>query len=143
MRISDQAVTDRASWRNYEADYVAWIEATVARLRDRDYDAVDWANLIEEIEDMGKRERRSLESNLIVLLLHLLKWQFQPERRSGSWQGSIVEHRRRILRSLKDSPSLKPYPEEIFADCYQAAVEQASAETQLPEATFPAESVTL
>ena len=125
---------------NYETDYLAWIEATVTQLRDRNYEAVDWANLIEEIEDMGKRERRSLESNLVVLLLHLLKWQFQPERRSGSWQGSIVEHRRRVVRSLKDSPSLKSYLEQIFADCYRAAVEQASAETQLPESAFPPDS---
>ncbi len=121
----------------YEADYVAWIGVMVEHLRDRNYGAVDWENLIEEIEEMGKRERRSLESNLIVLLLHLLKWQFQPERRSGSWQGSIVEHRRRLLRSLQDSPSLKPYVEAVFGDCYQAAVEQAIAETGLQESVFP------
>lgn len=124
----------------YERDYLAWIGATVEQLRDRNYAAVDWENLIEEIEDMGKRERRSLESNLIVLLLHLLKWQFQAAHRSGSWRASILEHRRRVLRALKDSPSLKPYWEEIFENCYQAAAEQAIAETNLPESVFPLES---
>lgn len=121
----------------YETDYLQWIETTVEKLREQDYSNIDWENLIEEFEDMGRSERRSLESNLVVILLHLLKWQYQPERRSGSWKGSIAEHRRRIRKALKDSPSLKPYLEEIFAECYLDAIEQASAETGLPEATFP------
>jgi hypothetical protein len=123
----------------YEADYLKWIETTIEMLRVRDYSNIDWENLIEEIEDMGRSERRSLKSNLIVVLTHLLKWQFQPEFRSGSWKGSIVEHRRRIRDALKDSPSLKPYLEEVFAQCYWDAVEQASAETELPVETFPQE----
>ena len=121
----------------YKTDYLKWIETTVEKLREQDYSNIDWENLIEEFEDMGRSERRSLESNLVVILLHLLKWQFQPELRSGSWKGSIAEHRRRIRKALKDSPSLKPYLEEIFAECYLDAIEQASAETGLPEATFP------
>jgi hypothetical protein len=121
----------------YEADYLRWIETTVEKLRSQDYADVDWENLIEEIEDMGRSERRSLESNMIVVLLHLLKWQYQPERRSGSWEGSIIEHRRRIKKALKESPSLKPYLEGIFAECYTEAVKQAKAETGLPLETFP------
>jgi Domain of unknown function DUF29 len=121
----------------YETDYLKWIETTVEKLRVRDYANIDWENLIEEIEDMGRSERRSLESNLVVLLLHLLKWQFQPDRRSGSWKGSIAEHRRRIRKSLQDSPSLKPYLEEVFSECYSDALEQASAETELSIETFP------
>ena len=121
----------------YETDYLKWIETTVEKLRGKDFSNIDWDNLIEEFEDMGRSERRSLESNLVVILLHLLKWQFQPELRSGSWKGSIAEHRRRIRKALKDSPSLKPYLEEVFAECYLDAIEQASAETGLPEATFP------
>jgi hypothetical protein len=124
----------------YEADYLKWIETTVEKLRVRDYSNIDWENLIEEIEDMGRSERKSLKSNLIVVLTHLLKWQFQPEFRSGSWKGSIVEHRRRIRDALKDSPSLKPYLQEVFAECYLDAVELASAETELPMETFPGES---
>jgi len=121
----------------YETDYLRWIETTVEKLRVQDYSNIDWENLIEEIEDMGRSERRSLKSNLIVVLTHLLKWQYQPQFRSGSWKGSIVEHRRRIREALKDSPSLKPYLEEVFAECYLDAVEQASAETELSVEIFP------
>ena len=121
----------------YDTDYLKWIKTTVEKLRVHDYSNIDWENLIEEIEDMGRSERRSLESNIVIVLMHLLKWQYQPELRSGSWKGSIAEHRRRIRKSLKDSPSLKPYFEEVFAECYSDAVEQASAETGLSEETFP------
>ncbi|MBF2026510.1 MAG: DUF29 domain-containing protein [Oscillatoriales cyanobacterium C42_A2020_001] len=121
----------------YETDYLQWIETTVEQLQQRDYAQVDWVNLIDEIADMGKRERRSLKSNFIVVLLHLLKWQYQPECRSGSWEGSILEHRRRVNDALADSPSLRPYLEEIFEECYTQAVKQAKAETGLPMKTFP------
>jgi hypothetical protein len=121
----------------YEADYLKWIETTVEKLKNHDYTTVDWTSLIEEIEDMGRSERSSLESNLIILLMHLLKWQYQPDLRSGSWKGSIVEHRRRILKALKNSPSLKPYLEEIFDESYGDAITQAAAETGLPTDLFP------
>lgn len=101
----------------YELDYLQWIETTVEKLQRQDYTDVDWENLIEEIADMGRSERRSLKSSLIVILVHLLKWQFQPERRSGSWEGSIIEHRRRVRDALQDSPSLIPYLESIFVEC--------------------------
>ncbi|WP_449417316.1 DUF29 domain-containing protein [Phormidium nigroviride] len=121
----------------YELDYLKWIETTVEKLRSQDFSNVDWENLIEEIESMGRSERKSFKSNLIVVIMHLLKWQFQPELRSRSWKSSIVEHRRRIRDDLKDSPSLKPYLEEVFAECYWDAVEQASVETGLPLEVFP------
>jgi Domain of unknown function DUF29 len=78
----------------HATDYVQWIESTVAKLQRQDYANVDWHNLIEEIEEMGRSERKSLKSNFIVVVLHLLKWQYQPQLRGGSWAGSIVEHRR-------------------------------------------------
>lgn len=121
----------------YETDYLKWIETTLENLRVQNYSNIDWENLIEEIDDMARSERRSLKSNLIVVLTHLLKWQYQSEYRSGSWKGSIVEHRRRIREALKESPSLKPYLEEVFAECYSDAVKQASAETGLSVETFP------
>lgn len=121
----------------HETDYLRWIETTVEKLRSHDYHQIDWQNLIDEIADMGRSERRSLESNLIVVLLHLLKWQYQPDLRSGSWQGSMVEHRRRLRKALKESPSLKSYLEEILAECYIDAIEQAAAETGLSPDTFP------
>ncbi|WP_152590810.1 DUF29 domain-containing protein [Nostoc sphaeroides] len=121
----------------YDTDYLQWIETTVAKLQSHDYANVDWENLIEEIADMGRSERRSLKSNLIVILVHLLKWQFQPEKRSGSWEGSIIEHRRRVKEALDDSPSLKSYIESVFAECYAQAVKQAKAETGLLVESFP------
>lgn len=114
-----------------------WLATTVEQLKQQNYSAVDWQNLIEEIEDMGKSERRSLENTLIVVLQHLLKWQYQPTQQNGSWQASLLEHRRRINRSLRESPSLKPYLEAILAESYSEAVKQASAKTGLPLTTFP------
>jgi Domain of unknown function DUF29 len=123
--------------RLYDTDYLKWIETTIAHLKQQNYEAIDWENLIDEIEDMGRSERRSLESNLTVVLTHLLKWQFQSERRSNSWKATIAEHRRRIRKAFKDSPSLKPYLAEVLAECYQDAIELASLETGLPATTFP------
>ncbi|MBD1844132.1 DUF29 domain-containing protein [Cyanobacteria bacterium FACHB-63] len=128
----------KASQKNlYETDFVKWAETTAEQLRTQNYACVDWQNLIEEIEDMSRRERKSLKSNLIVILLHLLKWQYQPGCQSGSWRGSIREHRRRVNDDLKDSPSLAPYLQEIFAECYTNAREQAADETGLPLEAFP------
>ena len=121
----------------YETDYLQWIEATVQKIQSQEYGAVDWENLVEEIEDMGRRERQSLESNFIVLAIHLLKWQFQPQQRIGSWEGSIVEHRRRVNKALKDSPSLNSYLVSFEAEGYKEAVKQAKAETSLPLEAFP------
>lgn len=121
----------------YETDYLQWIEVTVQKIQSQEYGAVDWENLVEEIEDMGRRERQSLESNFIVLAIHLLKWQFQPQQRSGSWESSILEHRRRVNKALKDSPSLNSYLVSFEAEGYKEAVKQAKAETSLPLGAFP------
>ncbi|MGK7933478.1 MAG: DUF29 domain-containing protein [Microcystaceae cyanobacterium] len=121
----------------YDQDYLLWLEDTLKLLRTQNYEKVDWQNLLEEIEDMGKREKRALESNLIILLIYLLKCQYQPEKRSGSWERSILEHRRRIKKALKDSPSLNPYLMTILEESYAEAVKQTKVETQLPLNTFP------
>lgn len=121
----------------YESDYLAWLENTLGKLRTQQYEQVDWENLIEEIETMGRSEKNVLESNLIIILLHLLKWQYQPQKRSGSWERSIIEHRRRVRKALQDSSSLKPYLVTILEESYAEAVKQAKAETGLPLATFP------
>lgn len=123
----------------YQQDYLRWIENTIANLQHQKYDQVEWEHLIEEIQDMGRSERRRLESNLIVVLLHLLKWQYQPHRRSGSWEGSVLEHRRRLNKALQESPSLQPYLQTILLESYTAACKQAKAETGLPLETFPVE----
>jgi hypothetical protein len=121
----------------YEIDYLAWIELTVSKLRSQDLDAIDWGNLIEEIEDMGKSARNSLKSNLRIILLHLLKWQYQPSHRSRSWQSSIIEHRLRIEDAFAESPSLKRYFVDVFDEAYLGAIQLASSETGIAKKTFP------
>jgi Domain of unknown function DUF29 len=123
----------------YERDFYLWIEQQASRLREGRLDEIDVANLLEEIEDMGRREKRAVESNLVVLLTHLLKYHSQPDQRSNSWRGSIVEHRRRLRKLLKESPSLVPFAREIFAECYADGREQAAADGGLSPETFPGE----
>jgi Domain of unknown function DUF29 len=114
----------------YEQDYYHWLEQTALCLRKRAFDQLDLENLIEEIEDMGRNEKRAIESNLRIVILHLLKWKYQPQQRSGSWRGSITEHRIRIRKALQDSPSLKNYLPEVFSETYQDAIKIASQETR-------------
>lgn len=91
----------------YKQDYHLWLEATIHQLRERDLESLDWHNLIEELEAMGRSDKRAILSNLRVLLRHLLKWKYQPDKRSNSWNFTIIEHRTRIEDELTDSPSLK------------------------------------
>ena len=124
----------------YEQDFYMWIETTAQQLREGKFDEVDLTNLIEEIESMGRSEKRELKSRLIVLLMHLLKWQYQPEKRSESWRSTISEQRICIEGLLEDSPSLKPLISEVFDDCYQKARLKASDETGIKLNFFPKES---
>lgn len=124
----------------YDKDYYLWLRNTAQLIREKRFTEVDADNLVEEIEDMGRSEKRALESNLVVLLLHLLKYKYQPAKRSNSWKASIREHRRRLRKAFKDSPSLKVYCEEVFAECYEDGRQQASDETGLPLEKFPLNS---
>jgi hypothetical protein len=121
----------------YEKDYYLWLEETVQLLREGKLRELDVSNLIEEIEDMGKSEKKAIKSNSRILLMHLLKWKYQPNKRSKSWKSSIIEHRKRIRDSFEDSPSLKVYFADNFDLCYQDAKELAAAETELPIDKFP------
>ena len=121
----------------YDQDYYLWLSDTAKLLKAKKFTLLDLENLIEEIESLGKSEKRAIKSNLIIVILHLLKWRYQPEKQSNSWKSSIREHRRRIRELLIDSPSLKNYLPEILADCYLAAKKQASDETGLSVVAFP------
>ena len=121
----------------YEQDFYLWIENTVNQLKTGQLLEVDLGNLIEEIESMGRSEKQALESDLIIVLLHLLKYKYQPDKRSNSWLSSIYEHRRRLRKALKSSPSLKPYYTEVFEECYQDARQEAALETGLTLEVFP------
>ena len=124
----------------YDQDFYLWIETISKQLKAGKFAEIDLANLIEEIESMGKSEKRELKSRLIVLLMHLLKWQYQPEKRSESWRSTITEQRICIELLLEDSPSLQPLLIEIFADCYEKARLKASEETGIKLNFFPKES---
>lgn len=124
----------------YEQDYYLWLEKTASLLRDGRLSELDIPNLIEEIEDMGRSQKDALESNLRVVFMHLLKYKYQPSNRSNSWRGSITEHRIRINKAFRNSPSLKRYFQEVFDECYQDARKIAADETGLPLDTFPVQS---
>ena len=121
----------------YEQDFYLWLKETVVALRSRNWTELDVDNLVEEVEAMGRSERRALESNLIIVLMHLLKYQSQVGRRSKSWVYSIQEHRCRLNKYLLESPSLRPYLEKIFAECHERARRLASSETGLDIEVFP------
>lgn len=124
----------------YEQDYYLWLKQTVQALQAGKWEELDIDNLLEEISDMGKSERRALESNLTVILLHLLKYKYQPTHRSNSWLASIIEHRLTLKKQLWESPSLKPYLEQVFPECYSDATLRAAVETGISREVFPVES---
>lgn len=115
----------------YHTDFYDWIEETAQALRDRRWDDIDIDNLVEEVEALGRSEKRELRSRLEVLLMHLLKWQCQSAHRSRSWQATIREQRRQLIRLLEDSPSLRSYLTGQLPQCYEIAREQAAEETTI------------
>jgi len=121
----------------YEQDFNLWLEETVNLLKNRQLDQLDYGNLIEEIESMGISHKHALETNLIRVLMHLLKWQYQKDKRTNSWRYTIIEYRDRLEVAFRDSPRLKRYFNEVLEKCYQKARRFASEETGLDIKTFP------
>lgn len=123
----------------YNTDFAAWAFQQAALLKGRKFDQVDWDAIIDEIESMGKAEHRDLMSRMQVLITHLLKWQFQPERRGSSWVSTIQEQRRKIEDACEDMPSLKGdlSNAEWLMKVWFRAVRDATIETGLPKNTFP------
>jgi hypothetical protein len=124
---------------SHDTDFYSWTQEQAALLRQGRVNELDVANLIEEIEDMGRSEKRELESRLAVLLMHLLKWQYQPNRRGNSWRLSIEVQRVKSRRELKQNPGLKHSLPESFSNAYIDARIQAAKETKLVKSTFPDE----
>ncbi|MCG9890561.1 MAG: DUF29 domain-containing protein [Thermosynechococcaceae cyanobacterium MS004] len=121
----------------YLVDFSAWIDETAQLLRDRRWQEIDVTHLVEEIQDLGKSEKRAISSQLTRLLLHLLKWQFQPQRRSDSWLDSITDARTQIALAIEDSPSLGNYPAQQLQESYSRACRQAAKQTGMDLSTFP------
>ncbi|MEC4592776.1 MULTISPECIES: DUF29 domain-containing protein [Nitrospirillum] len=121
----------------YDQDFYAWATEQAALLRAGKVADADIAHIAEEIESMGRTEKRELVSRLTVLLLHLLKWQFQPAHRGPSWRLSIANARDDLTDHLADNPSLKSQLDVSITSAYRRAHRQASVETGYPENRFP------
>jgi Domain of unknown function DUF29 len=121
----------------YEQDFYQWTQQMAELLRSGRWQELDVENIAEEIESLGRSDRRELKSRLDILLMHLLKWLCQPDSRTNSWRSTITEQRIRILDLLEDSPSLKPFLEGEFNQCYENARKLAADETGLPLTIFP------
>lgn len=121
---------------DYEEDFYAWTVEQARLLRAGELSGIDVENIAEEIESMGRSDRREIKSRLIVLLSHLLKLQAQPQMRSKSWSATIREQRRKIEELLNESPSLRPTVPDVLLQAYADAREDAAEETGLPEAAF-------
>jgi len=123
----------------YETDFYLWTQQQAGLLRQGQFNRIDLdaENIAEEIESMGKRDRRSISSYIQNVLLHLLKWRYQPERRGTSWSLSIENARYQILNLLDESPSLKGEMIVFATKEYQQASRNAAGETGLALTTFP------
>ena len=130
-----------ASIVQYNDDFYAWSQEQAALLEAQRFADLDIANLVEEIAALGRSERHAVGSHLTILLLHLLTWHYQPERRQTghSWRASITHARDEIAAFLEDSPSLQRQVPDLVARRYAAARRQACDETGLAIATFPAQ----
>lgn len=122
----------------YEVDETAWLEATAELIRQGRLYAVELGTLAEYLTDTARRDRREVYGRLVTLLAHLLTWDYQPDRRSGSWQGTILEQQRE-LHQLLESGTLRNHAVAVFGDAYADARKQAAAETGMVRGTFPEE----
>lgn len=121
----------------YDTDFFKWTQRTAQLLRAGDFTEVDARHAAEEIEDMGKRDLREVNSRLQVVLVHLLKWKWQPRRRSASWRTTLVTQRVEIDAALSDSPSMRRRVDSTLDRTYAGAVKRAAVETQLSPNAFP------
>ena len=121
----------------YDSDFYAWANQQAALLRKGRFAEADVENIAEEIESLGRSEKRELVNRLAVLLVHLLKWQFQPAWRGRSWRVTIKEQRRKVAEHLEDNPSLRARLDEAIGRAYQDAIADVQRETPLTEDDLP------
>jgi Domain of unknown function DUF29 len=120
----------------YDTDFYQWTQTQAAAIRARDIAALDLEHLAEEIESLGKRDRRAVQSYLEVIVQHLLKWAYQPDRRGRSWEKSLIQARHRLGKLLRENPSLANQVPGFLAEGYPHARRLAAVETGLPLTTF-------
>jgi len=121
----------------YDQDFYTWTEEQAKALAHRQIERLDWENLAEELSDLGNRHYDQLGSRLAVLIGHLLKWKYQPERQGSSWRATIREQRRKIDRLLQKNPGLKSRWQEAWKEAWLDGRDLAIRETGLDESTFP------
>ncbi|MEA5450960.1 DUF29 domain-containing protein [Leptolyngbya sp. CCNP1308] len=121
----------------YETDFYAWTQQQTQLLEHNLWEKLDLPHLVEELQDLGRRERQELRNRLSVLLGHLLKWQYQPEQQGNSWRATIREQRTQVQLVLSDNPSLKPYLAEALAIAYQLGQDLAVQDTGFDYRIFP------
>jgi hypothetical protein len=121
----------------YEKDFYAWTKQQAQLIKEKAFDKLDTLNLFEEVESMGKKEKRELASRLEVLLMHLLKWKYQHEEQSKSWQRTIREQRHQIKMVLDDNPSLRTHTTQYLTEAYSFARDSAADETGVFLENFP------
>lgn len=124
----------------YEQDFYLWLQTNINLLKEGKFAEIDLDNLLEEPESMGRNDKNALKSNLRILLMQLLKYKYQSEKRTNSWIYTIIEHRQRLRDTFKTSPSLSRFFEETFNESYQDARKLAAGETGLSIQIFPLES---
>ncbi|MCA1992008.1 MAG: DUF29 domain-containing protein [Coleofasciculus sp. S288] len=136
--MENPCVTDELSTL-YESDFYAWTQQQAKLLQEEKWSYLDVPNLVEEIESLGRQERREQRNRLGILIGHLLKWQFQPENRSKSWLATIREQRKQVLDLIDESPSLQPYLPEALIKAYESGLNLAVCETSLNYKAFPSD----
>lgn len=135
---------EQSSKTLYDTDYNLWLEDTVQQLQAKNFNAIDWSNLIEEIASLGRREKRRIESLLTRLFEHLLKLAYWDKERmfnQNHWKKEIYNFRKQINKELKASPSLKRHINEVFEESYQDGKKLVSLAAELPLEIFPSSPI--
>lgn len=138
-RLSEEETMNLPPPELYETDFYAWIQEQINLLHKRNLNSLDIENLIEELDSLGKQQKKELVSLLVILVGHLLKWEYQPSKRTRSWIKTIFEHRKRIKDLIEESPSLQPFSKEVIEKAYPRALNLAVGETGIKIQKFPSE----
>lgn len=133
-------VPERTPGSLYESDEYAWLEQQAALLRARRLDQIDHASLAEFLAEMAENKRKATKSHLRVLLLHMLKVRYQPDRISGSWRSTIIEQQAQASDEIASSPGMGQHLPTLYAEAYRVARLQAAAETEIEQHVFPVEN---
>jgi Domain of unknown function DUF29 len=123
----------------HDRDFNLWVEETKKAILNRDFERMDWDNLLDEIDDMGKSEKRSLESYLQRLIEHILKlryWESEKERNFRHWQSEVINFRNLIKRLLRRNPSFNRYMEDVYQELFQDAIALLEVEFEIPKNSF-------